>query len=102
METTPAKEVLRKLLNSPQETLKPQPMVFTLTTEQVIEMDTWITEHNSLKKCKINRERRKNKKKGIYPCGGYGQYSVEITFTTIANIAYVKCACGQVHYLGEV
>ena len=74
---------------------------FILTNEQVEDMNLWIKEHNN-SKCKINKQKEKYKKKGIFPCGGIGQYSLKIVLTNVAEIAFIKCECGKEKYLGEV
>lgn len=75
---------------------------FTLTDEQEALLNSWIEKHNKSRKCPINKQRREMSKKGIYPCGGHCQYSVDITFTAIGDLASVKCKCGAEEYLGEV
>ena len=75
---------------------------FTLDDEQVAQMDIWIEKHNKNRNCSINKLRKEYKKKGIFPCGGMCQYSLEITFTSFADLASIKCQCGAEEYLGEV
>lgn len=79
-----------------------EPMTFTLDPLQVKQMNDWIEKHNKSRKCSINKLRREHKKKGIFPCGGHCQYSLEITFASMANLASIKCECGKEKYLGEV
>ena len=79
-----------------------EPMTFTLDPLQVKQMNEWIEKHNKSRKCPINKKRREHRKKGIIPCGGECQYSLEITFASMANLASIKCECGEEQYLGEV
>jgi hypothetical protein len=77
-------------------------MTFTLDKLQVSQMNAWIEKHNKSRKCSVNKRRREHRKKGIMPCGGECQYSLEITFASMANLASIKCECGEELYLGEV
>lgn len=77
-------------------------MTFTLDPLQVKQMNAWIEKHNKSRKCLINKRRKEWSKKGISPCGGACQYSLEITFASMANLASIKCECGEEKYLGEV
>ena len=79
-----------------------QPMTFTLDPLQVKQMNDWIEKHNKSRKCFVNKRIRDHRKKGIFPCGGDCQYSLEIIFSSIANLASIKCECGEEKYLGEV
>ena len=79
-----------------------EPMTFTLDPLQVKQMNDFIDKHDRSRKCPINKKIREHKKKGIFPCGGHCQYSLEITFSSIANLASIKCECGEEKYLGEV
>lgn len=79
-----------------------EPMTFTLDPLQVKQMNDWIEKHNKSRKCPINKRIREHRKKGIFPCGGHCQYSLEITFASMANLASIKCECGEEKYLGEV
>lgn len=79
-----------------------EPMTFTLDPLQVKQMNDFIDKHNRSRKCPVNKRRRERKKKGIIICGGECQYSLEITFTSFANLASIKCECGEEQYLGEV
>ena len=79
-----------------------EPMTFILDPLQVKQMNDWIEKHNKSRKCPINKRRREHRKKGIFPCGGECQYSLDITFATMANLASIKCECGEEMYLGEV
>ena len=79
-----------------------EPMTFTLDSLQVKQMNDWIEKHNKSRKCSVNKRRREHRKKGIFPCGGHCQYSLEITFASMANLASIKCDCGEEKYLGEV
>ena len=104
-------EEIKKFLNLIKEKREPletgvlkniQPMTFTLNPLQVKQMDDFINKHNRSRKCSINKRRREHKKKGIMLCGGECQYSLEITFASFANLASIKCECGEEKYLGEV
>lgn len=77
---------------------------FTLTDEQEAKMNAFIEKHNKDRKCSVNKVRKQARKHNTFsaPCGGWGQYSLEITFTAIANLASIKCECGKEEYLGEV
>lgn len=77
---------------------------YTLSDEQEKIMSDFIEKHNRSRKCPINKQRKEYRKKNPFcsPCGGHCQYSLEITFTTIADLASVKCTCGAEQYLGEV
>lgn len=77
---------------------------FTLTDEQEAKMNAFIEKHNKARKCPVNKVRKRSRKRDTFcaPCGGRGQYSLEITFTAIANLASIKCECGKEEYLGEV
>lgn len=79
-----------------------EPMTFTLDPLQVKQMNDWIEKHNKSRKCPINKRIKEHRKKGIFPCGGHCQYSLEITFSSMANLASIKCECGEEKYLGEV
>ena len=79
-----------------------EPMTFTLDPLQVKQMNDFIDKHNKSRKCPINKRIREHRKKGIFPCGGHCQYSLEITFSSIGDLASIKCECGEEKYLGEV
>ena len=104
LESSPkkAKEILEKLLSLPIKPLEVQPITYTLSVEQVKQMNAFMEKHNKSKKCPVNKQRKANRKKGIYPCGGYCQYSINITLSSVADIATIKCSCGEEEYLGEV
>ena len=86
----------------PEEVKTIEPMTFTLDPLQVKQMNDWIEKHNKSRKCPINKRRIEHRKKGIMLCGGECQYSLQITFATMANLASIKCECGEEKYLGEV
>ena len=65
-------------------------------------MNDFIDKHDKSRKCPINKRIKEHRKKGIFPCGGHCQYSLEITFSSFANLASIKCECGEEKYLGEV
>lgn len=96
------KQLKEKRVGSTDDTDNTEEMTFTLDKLQVKQMNTWIEKHNKSRKCPINKRRREHRKKGIIPCGGECQYSLEITFASFANLASVKCECGEELYLGEV
>lgn len=100
------KEILDKIREKreplPEEVKNIEPMTFTLDSLQVKQMDNFINKHNKSRKCPINKRIREHRKKGIIPCGGHCQYSLEITFSSFANLASIKCECGEEQYLGEV
>lgn len=75
---------------------------YTLTDEQEKIMKDWIEKHNKSKKCPINKQRKKDRKKGIYACGGDCQYETVITHSSFADIASIRCECGEEQFLGEV
>ena len=79
-----------------------KPITYTLDPHQVKQMNDWIEKHNKSRKCPINKRIREHRKKGVMPCGGWRQYSLEISFSSIANLATIKCQCGEELYLGEV
>ena len=104
-------EVMKRLLDkynekqsSEQEIVEEiiEPMTFTLDPLQVKQMNDWIEKHNKSRKCFVNKRIREYRKKGIFPCGGHCQYSLEITFASMANLATIRCECGEELYLGEV
>ena len=105
-------EVMKRLLDKyreKQSTIKEEkveeniePMTFTLDPSQVKQMNAFIEKHNRSRKCPVNKRRREYRKKGIILCSGECQYSLEITFSSIANLASIKCECGEEKYLGEV
>ena len=105
-------EVMKRLLdkyrekqsNSREEKMEEniEPMTFTLDPSQVKQMNAFVEKHNRSRKCFINKRIREHRKKGVFPCGGHCQYSLEITFSSIANLASIKCECGEEQYLGEV
>lgn len=86
----------------PEEVKDIEPMTFTLDPLQVKQMNDFIDKHNKSRKCPTNKKIREHRKKGIFPCGGHCQYSLEITFASFANLASIKCECGEEKYLGEV
>lgn len=96
------KEVLENLLNSSVKGPEIQPITYTLSVEQVKQMNAFMEKHNKSRKCSVNKQRKANRKAGIYPCGGYCQYSINITLSSVADIASIKCSCGKEEYLGEV
>lgn len=78
-------------------------MVLNLDDEQEKIMDEFITKHNKSKTYKVNRQRIKySKKHKIQPCGGWCQYHLQVTFTTIGFLTNIECTCGAKEYLGEV
>ena len=86
----------------PEEVKNIEPMTFTLDPLQVKQMNDFIDKHDKSRKCPINKRIKEHRKKGIFPCGGHCQYSLEITFSSFANLASIKCECGEEKYLGEV
>ena len=55
---------------------------FTLSDEQTKEMTAFIGKHIRKIKC--------------------GEHKLEIAFTTVGDLAVIKCSCGASKYLGEV
>ena len=93
---------LYKLANSSVKEPEIRPITYTLSVEQVKQMNAFMEKHNKSRKCPVNKQRNANRKKGIYPCGGYCQYSLSISFSSVADLATIKCSCGEEKYLGEV
>lgn len=96
------KEILDKLVNSTVKKPEIQPITYTLSVDQVKQMNAFMEKHNKSRKCPVNKQRKANRKNGVYPCGGYGQYSINISLSSVADIATIKCSCGEEEYLGEV
>ena len=84
-------EQIKEILDKIRERREPLP-------EEVKNID----KHDKSRKCPINKRIREHRKKGIIPCGGECQYSLEITFSSFANLASIKCECGEEQYLGEI
>ena len=72
-------------------------LTITLSDKQEKQMNKFIKQHQKV--CKLVKEQ---KKANIVPSGGWGNFSLEITFTAIATLASIKCKCGEELYLGEV
>ena len=75
---------------------------FTLSRLQEEAMDIWIEEHD--KTCPVHKYHKQltEQNGGMPPCGGWCEKSLVITSASMADLASVKCECGQEDYLGEV
>lgn len=74
---------------------------FYLTKHQIELARVWLEEHQ--KHCAICKEHRKASKQGVYPLGGWCEFSYQITPTDVADLLFIRCnECGAEYYLGEV
>ena len=69
--------------------------------EQQKEMNEWIVNHQ--KSCsKILEHKSIFEETGYIPCGGWGEITLQVVYTSFGPIINVKCDCGEEMCIGEV
>ena len=74
---------------------------YVFSKHQIDLARVWIEEHR--KHCPVCKAHRAATKKGVYPLGGWCDFSFDILETDVAALATIKCnGCGAEYYLDEV
>ena len=74
---------------------------YSFSKHQISLARVWAEEHR--KHCSVCKAHRAAIKKGVYPLGGWCDFSFDILETDVAALATIKCnGCGAEYYLDEV